>query len=94
MLAEIETVARRQAGEARARPRRGTSSPAGSTLYAGDDFLILPFLELGGAGVICVLTHVVGPQVAEQVRAARAGDVERSREIDARARGRVRAARG
>ena len=27
-------------------------------------------------------THVVGPQVAEQVRAVQAGDVERAREID------------
>jgi 4-hydroxy-tetrahydrodipicolinate synthase len=30
-----------------------------------------------------VHTHVVGPQVAEQVRAMREGDVERAREIDA-----------
>ena len=32
--------------------------------------------------MICVHTHVVGPQVAEQVRAAREGDLERAREID------------
>jgi 4-hydroxy-tetrahydrodipicolinate synthase len=32
-------------------------------LYAGDDNLILPFLELGGVGGVCVQTHVVGPQV-------------------------------
>ena len=41
-----------------------------------------PFLELGALGGICVHTHVVGPQVAEQVRAALAGDVARAREID------------
>ena len=41
----------------------------GLDLYAGDDTLILPFLELGGVGGICVHTHVVGPQVSEQVQA-------------------------
>jgi 4-hydroxy-tetrahydrodipicolinate synthase len=54
----------------------------GLALYAGDDVLLQPFLELGGAGGICVHAHVVGPQVAEQVRAARDGDLERAREID------------
>ena len=54
----------------------------GLDLYAGDDNLIQPFLELGGIGGICVHTHVVGPQVAEQVRATLAGDLDRGREID------------
>jgi 4-hydroxy-tetrahydrodipicolinate synthase len=54
----------------------------GLALYAGDDALVQPFLELGGVGGICVHTHVVGPQVAEQVRAFHAGDHERAREID------------
>ena len=54
----------------------------GLDLYAGDDNLILPFLELGGMGGICVHTHVVGPQVAEQVRAYLNGDPERARAID------------
>ena len=54
----------------------------GLDLYAGDDALIQPFLELGGVGGVCVHTHVVGPQVAAQVRSGRAGDVERAREID------------
>jgi 4-hydroxy-tetrahydrodipicolinate synthase len=54
----------------------------GLDLYAGDDVLLQPFLELGGTGGICVHTHVVGPQVAEQVRAAVDGDLDRAREID------------
>jgi 4-hydroxy-tetrahydrodipicolinate synthase len=54
----------------------------GLDLYAGDDNLIQPFLELGGLGGICVHTHIVGPQVAAQVRAAREGDIERARELD------------
>jgi 4-hydroxy-tetrahydrodipicolinate synthase len=54
----------------------------GLDLYAGDDNILVDFLELGGRGGICVHTHVVGPQVAEQVRAAHEGDIERAREID------------
>ncbi len=40
----------------------------GLDLYAGDDDLIFPFLEVGGVGGICVHTHVVGPQVKEMIR--------------------------
>ena len=54
----------------------------GLDLYAGDDDLILPFLELGGTGGICVHTHVVGPQVQELVRRFRAGDVAGARALD------------
>jgi 4-hydroxy-tetrahydrodipicolinate synthase len=43
-------------------------------LYAGDDDLILPFLELGGTGGVCVHTHLVGPQVKELIRRFREGD--------------------
>jgi 4-hydroxy-tetrahydrodipicolinate synthase len=54
----------------------------GLQLYAGDDALILPFLEVGGVGGVCVHTHIVGPQVKEQVAAFRAGDAQRARQID------------
>jgi 4-hydroxy-tetrahydrodipicolinate synthase len=54
----------------------------GLDLYAGDDNLVQPFLELGGVGGVCVHTHVVGPQVKEQVRLVREGDVEAARTID------------
>jgi 4-hydroxy-tetrahydrodipicolinate synthase len=50
----------------------------GLDLYAGDDNLVRPFLELGAVGGVCVHTHIVGPQVAEQVSA----DAERARAID------------
>jgi 4-hydroxy-tetrahydrodipicolinate synthase len=80
-LAEIETVrAVKQANDDLAQAKHVVDT--GLDLYAGDDVLIQPFLELGGVGGICVHTHIVGPQVAEQVRATRAGDVERGREID------------
>ena len=80
-LAEIETVrAVKQANDDLAQAKHIVE--IGLDLYAGDDNLIQPFVELGGIGGICVHTHVVGPQVAEQVRATLDGDVDRGREID------------
>ena len=55
---------------------------AGLDLYAGDDVLILPFLELGGVGGVCVHTHVVGPQVKAMSRAYREGDSAAAQRID------------
>jgi 4-hydroxy-tetrahydrodipicolinate synthase len=54
----------------------------GLDLYAGDDDLILPFLEVGGVGGICVHTHVVGPQVRNLVRRYRSGDVAGAHALD------------
>jgi 4-hydroxy-tetrahydrodipicolinate synthase len=80
-LAEIETVqAVKQANPDLDEARHIVST--GLTLYAGDDNILQPFLELGATGGVCVHTHVVGPHVAEQVRAALAGDIERARAID------------
>jgi 4-hydroxy-tetrahydrodipicolinate synthase len=80
-LAQIETVAAvKQANDDLEQARHIVDT--GLVLYAGDDNLIQPFLELGGIGGICVHTHIVGPQVAEQVRAVLGGDAERGREID------------
>jgi len=80
-LAEIESVrAVKQAHPDRDAARHIVA--CGLDLYAGDDNILLPFLELGGTGGICVHTHVVGPQVADQVRAVREGDLERARELE------------
>jgi 4-hydroxy-tetrahydrodipicolinate synthase len=46
----------------------------GLTLYAGNDDLLLPFLELGGAGGIFVFTHIVGSRVKELIGRFREGD--------------------
>jgi len=54
----------------------------GLGLYAGDDNLVLPFVELGGRGGVCVHTHIVGRQVKELVRLAREGDLDGARQID------------
>lgn len=56
----------------------------GLDLYAGNDDLILPFLELGGVGGVCVFTHLVGPQVKELVRCHRAGDADGIRALTPR----------
>ncbi len=80
-LAEIPTVravkqANADIGQARAIVELGLD------LYAGDDDIVFPFLEVGGVGGVCVHTHVVGPQVQEMVRLFRAGDVEAARALD------------
>ena len=54
----------------------------GLQLYAGDDNILFSFLQVGGVGGICVHTHVVGPQVKEQVTRFKQGDVDAARLID------------
>jgi 4-hydroxy-tetrahydrodipicolinate synthase len=81
-LAEIPSVrAVKQANDDLVQARRIVSE-TDLTLYAGDDVLILPFLELGGIGGICVHTHVVGPQVKRMIRSFHEGDVDAARQID------------
>jgi len=80
-LSEIETVrAVKQAHDDLDEARHIVAT--GLDLYAGDDPLLLRFLELGGVGVISVVAHIVGRQLSDVVRAAREGDLERAREID------------
>jgi len=84
-LAEIENVrAVKQAKPSLDAARHVVA--CGLDLYAGDDDLVLPFLEVGGVGGVCVHTHVVGPQVAELVQRYRAGDVDGARALDAELR--------
>jgi 4-hydroxy-tetrahydrodipicolinate synthase len=80
-LAKIENVrAVKQAHDDLEQARRIPGF--GLDLYAGDDNLIFPFLELGGIGGICVHTHVWGPQTKEMVRRYRDGDVEGARQLN------------
>ena len=80
-LAEIENVRAVKQAKPSIQAARNVVA-CGLDLYAGDDDLILPFLEVGGVGGICVYTHVVGPQVKELVSSYRAGDVERAHALD------------
>jgi 4-hydroxy-tetrahydrodipicolinate synthase len=80
-LAEIPTVAAvKQANPDLEQARRIVE--LGLDLYAGDDDLVFPFLEVGGLGGVCVHTHVVGPRVKEMVRRFRGGDVEGARRLE------------
>jgi 4-hydroxy-tetrahydrodipicolinate synthase len=81
-LAEIPTVrAVKQANDDLEQAQR-ILAETDLDLYAGDDILIYPFLELGGIGGVCVHTHVVGPQVKEMIRAFRQGDADTARRIE------------
>ncbi len=80
-LAEIPTVrAVKQANDDLEQARAIVG--LGLALYAGDDPLILPFLELGGVGGVCVHTHVVGPQVKELITRFREGDAGGARRLE------------
>jgi 4-hydroxy-tetrahydrodipicolinate synthase len=51
-------------------------------VYAGNDDMLLDVLELGGAGGICVASHLVGRSLSEMARLVRAGEHERARALD------------
>jgi 4-hydroxy-tetrahydrodipicolinate synthase len=80
-LAEIPTVkAVKQANDDLDQARRIVE--LGLDLYAGDDNLIYPFIQLGAVGGICVHTHVWGRQTKEMVRAYKDGDAETARRLN------------
>ena len=84
-LAAIENVvAVKQANPDLEQARRIVET--GLDLYAGDDDLILPFLELGGVGGVAVHAHIVGPQVKELIQRWKAGDHDGASELDAQLR--------
>jgi 4-hydroxy-tetrahydrodipicolinate synthase len=52
-------------------------------IYAGNDDMLMPVLEMGGTGVISVASHLVGDAMQQMVALAAAGDLDGAREIDA-----------
>ena len=81
-LAKIPTVkAVKQANDDLHQARRIVED-AGLDLYAGDDNLVFPFLELGGVGGVCVHSHVCGPMVKEMVRLYKQGDHVEARRLN------------
>jgi 4-hydroxy-tetrahydrodipicolinate synthase len=54
------------------------------TLLSGDDFTVLPFIACGGKGVISVSSNVAPRMMADLVAAARAGELEKARELQVR----------
>ena len=67
---------------------RGTDlikrAPQGFALYSGDDASALAFILLGGHGTISVTANVAPRLMHEMCAAALAGDVAKSRQINAR----------
>jgi len=53
------------------------------TIYAGNDDMLFPVLEMGGAGVISVASHLVGEEMSAIAEAARRGDLDEARRRDA-----------
>jgi 4-hydroxy-tetrahydrodipicolinate synthase len=56
---------------------------SGLVLYAGNDDLVMPFLELGGAGGVCVASHIAGREFRRMIDLARAGDLDGARAVNA-----------
>ncbi|MCI0671628.1 MAG: 4-hydroxy-tetrahydrodipicolinate synthase [Myxococcaceae bacterium] len=54
------------------------------TLLSGDDFTVLPFIACGGQGVVSVSSNVAPRLMADLVKAARAGELSRARELQVR----------
>jgi 4-hydroxy-tetrahydrodipicolinate synthase len=82
-LSEVDNIVGVKQANADLGQARAIVEDAGLDLYAGDDNLLCAFAELGGAGGICVASHLVGTRMREMYDAAAAGETGRAREIDA-----------
>ncbi len=58
-----------------------TSCPAPFSLLSGDDYTILPFMAVGGDGVISVVSNLIPATVARLCEAVWAGDLVRARRL-------------
>lgn len=56
-------------------------TPADFVIYSGDDSLTLPMLALGAHGIISVVSHIVGPELQQMVKAFFAGDIAKAAQI-------------
>jgi len=54
------------------------------TVVAGDDFLTLPIMSLGGKGVISVAANIAPQPMSEMVDAMLKGDIEKAKEFNLR----------
>jgi 4-hydroxy-tetrahydrodipicolinate synthase len=85
LLAELgaieNVVAVKQANDDMDQARRIVAE-SGLALYAGDDNLLRPFAEIGGAGGVCVSSHLFGERMKQLYEAATAGDAEHADQIE------------
>lgn len=59
-------------------------APDGFEVYCGDDSLALPFLSVGGVGIVSVASHWAARELAELVDRHQAGDVDGARAVNQR----------
>lgn len=81
-LAEVPNITAIKQANSDLAQAREIVEDTGLDLYAGDDNLLRSFAEIGGAGGVCVSSHLVGTQMKEMYEAALAGDDEHARAID------------
>jgi 4-hydroxy-tetrahydrodipicolinate synthase len=85
-LSRIDNIVAVKQANADMEQARRLIDDGGLAVYAGDDNLLRPFAEIGGAGGVCVTSHLFGEEMREMFEAARTGDQERARGIDDRLR--------
>jgi 4-hydroxy-tetrahydrodipicolinate synthase len=71
-------------GDLAAAARVVAETPDAFELYSGDDALTLPFLAVGGVGIVSVAAHWAAGTMAEMVGAFGAGDLDRARSANHR----------
>jgi 4-hydroxy-tetrahydrodipicolinate synthase len=57
-------------------------APDGFEVICGDDSLTLPFLSIGGTGIISVASHWAAPEFCDMIASFRSGDTERARLVN------------
>lgn len=58
------------------------NAPEGFEVLSGDDAMTLPMMELGGTGVISVLSHVAGPSMKAMIEHFIAGEIEEAHKLE------------
>lgn len=51
-------------------------TPAGFSLYSGDDGLTIPVLAIGGVGVVSVASHIIGNEMQTMIQDFKMGNVK------------------
>jgi 4-hydroxy-tetrahydrodipicolinate synthase len=81
-LAEIDNVTAVKQATPDLEQARRIADHGALDLYAGNDDLVMPFARLGGAGGICVASHLAGRRIREMITLARGGELDRAERID------------
>ncbi|NLJ80265.1 MAG: 4-hydroxy-tetrahydrodipicolinate synthase [Firmicutes bacterium] len=82
-LAEIENIVavKEASGDLEQVSVLKTLVPDNFLIYSGDDALTLPILAVGGAGVVSVVSHLVGRQIKAMIDAFGAGKTNEALDI-------------